>query len=69
MWLNTSAETKWGELLGYTGSDKFVFLMPGKRKRFTTHEGEINKDAIRSSIEKILGGDGRFTRIAEYPKF
>lgn len=64
MWLNTSAEKKWAELLGHTGEDRFVFLMPGKRKRFAVHEGEISKDAIRNSIEKIMGGDGRFTRIA-----
>lgn len=69
MWLNASAEKKWGELLGFSGADKFVFVMPGKRKRFAAHEGEISKDAIRTSIERILGGDGKFTRIPEYPKF
>jgi len=69
MWLNTSVQKKWAELLGYSGSDKFVFIMPGKRKRFANHEADITKDGIRNTIEKIIGGDGRFTRIAEYPKF
>jgi hypothetical protein len=43
MWLNASLEKKWGELFGYGGQDKVVILNPGKRKRFTEHEGEIKK--------------------------
>lgn len=43
MWLNASVQKKWGELFGYKGQDKVVILNPGKRKRYTEHEGPIQK--------------------------
>lgn len=39
MWLNTSIEQKWGELFKYGGQNKVVILNPGKRRRYTEHEG------------------------------
>lgn len=46
MWLNGLVEKKWGGLFGYKGQDKVVILNPGKRKRYTEHEGPIQKEAI-----------------------
>ena len=43
MWLNASIEKKWGELFGYQNEDKIMILNPGKRKRYTIHEGPISK--------------------------
>ncbi len=43
MWLNVEIEKKWGELFKYEGKDKVVILNPGKRKRYTEHEGDISK--------------------------
>ena len=69
MWLNTSIEKPWASLFGFTGDDKVVILNPGKRKRFTAHDGPINKDSLSMTLENIIGGNARFSRIAELPSF
>lgn len=50
MWLNGSTEKKWAEVFGYDGNDKVVILNPGKRKRFTPHEGPITKDDVSTTL-------------------
>ena len=50
MWLNASVEKGWAKVLNYDNVDKVVVLNPGKRKRFTTHEGAINKDEISITL-------------------
>jgi hypothetical protein len=65
MWLNAVLEKEWAQILGWENSDRVVIMNPGKRKRFTVHEGPIQKDAISSTIETIIGGNARFTRISE----
>lgn len=42
---------------------KVVILNPGKRKRFLLHSGSINEADISKSLDKILGGDAKFTNI------
>ena len=69
MWLNASVEKGWAKILNYDNVDKVVVLNPGKRKRFTTHEGAINKDEISITLQTIIGGNARFTRIGELPTF
>jgi hypothetical protein len=69
MWLNGSTDKKWAELLHYDGNDKVVVLNPGKRKRFTVHEGTIDRESVSQTIEKIIGGDAKFNRISELPQF
>ena len=68
MWLNVSVEPKWGELFKYE-SDKVVVLNPGKRKRYTNHDGDITKDSIAMTLDAISGGDARFNRVSELPTF
>jgi hypothetical protein len=46
-----------------------VILNPGKRRRYTEHEGEINKESITMTLDSVSGGDARFNRIAELPNF
>ena len=41
MWLNVEVEKSWGNIFAYAGTDKVVVLNPGKRKRYTDHEGPI----------------------------
>jgi len=65
MWLNGAVEKAWANIFGYTGSDSVVVLNPGKRKRFTPHEGPINKDAISVTLETIIGGNARFNRVSD----
>lgn len=69
MWLNAELEKKWGELFKYEGKDKVVVLNPGKRKRYTDHEGEITKDAITATLDSINGGDAKFNRVSDLPAF
>lgn len=41
-----------------------MILNPGKRKRYTTHEGAIHKDTISQTLDTIFGGDARFNRVS-----
>lgn len=63
MWLNASIEKEWAKIFGFTEGSKVVILNPGKRKRFTEHQGNINKDEISMTLETIIGGNAQFTRI------
>ena len=69
MWLNVSIETKWKDVFKYEDADKVVILNPGKRKRYTNHEGDITKDSISMTLDTISGGDARFNRVSELPTF
>jgi hypothetical protein len=69
MWMNAAIEKKWGELFGYSGTDKVVILNAGKRKRFTEHEGPIRKEQISETLDAISGGNARFNRVSEVPLF
>ena len=65
MWLNAVIEKEWGKIFNYSGEDIVVVLNPGKRKRFTQHEGPIQKDAISSTLQTIIGGNARFNRLPD----
>ncbi len=53
----------------YEGKDKVVILNPGKRKRFTEHEGDITKEAVSTTLDSINGGDAKFNRVSDLPAF
>jgi len=65
MWLDVSVETGFGSMFGLQGEDlpKVVILNPGKRKRYLVHEKQINESDISATLDKILGGDAKFTNI------
>lgn len=65
MWLDASQEPKFSEMFGIPADDlpKVVILNPGKRKRFLLHSGSINENDISATLDKILGGDAKFTNI------
>lgn len=42
---------------------KVVILNPGKRKRFLVHEKDINESEISATLDRILGGDAKFTNV------
>ncbi|KAM3138678.1 hypothetical protein pb186bvf_009242 [Paramecium bursaria] len=70
MWLDGQKEQKWAEALGFKGEPRLVFLNPGKRKRYLVHDGEINVKSIKSTIEKIVGGDAKFQNLGNsLPEF
>ena len=66
MWLDSSAEPAFSKMFNIPESDlpKLVILNPGKRKRFLVHEKSINEADVSSTLDRILGGDAKFTNIA-----
>jgi len=65
MWLDASAEPGFSGMFGLPEEDlpKVVILNPGKRKRFLVHDKSINENDISATMDKILGGDAKFTNI------
>ena len=43
----------------------FIVLNPGKKKRFLVSQKEMSAAGISETLDIILGGDARFTRIKE----
>ena len=42
---------------------KLVILNPGKRKRFLVHDKGVSESEVSSTLDRILGGDAKFTNI------
>jgi predicted transcriptional regulator len=64
MWLDASAEQEFANVFELGESmPSVVVLNPGKRKRFLVHEGEITKDSVQKTLDRIMGGDARFKNI------
>ena len=62
--LDASAESAFAGMFNL-GSDlpKVVILNPGKRKRFLVHDKTINEGEISTTLDRILGGDAKFTNL------
>ena len=72
MWLNSQVEKQFANIFGRDESEEgIVILNPSKRKRFTTHRGDINFQEITKTLQKIEGGDARFNNIkgGKLPEF
>lgn len=65
MWLDASAEPDFLQMLNLSSDDlpKLVILNPGKRKRYLIHDKEISENDISATLDKILGGDAKFTNV------
>ncbi|KRX05654.1 Thioredoxin-like fold [Pseudocohnilembus persalinus] len=63
MWLDAEIEKEYAETFGFEGQDLIVILNPGKRKRYVKHEGDFQYDTLKTTMEKIQGGDARFTKV------
>merc|ERR1711966_140911 len=63
MWIDLSVETGFKELFGVEEFPGAVVFNPHKRLRFTKLEGQATATGIQSLIDKILGGDARFTMV------
>jgi hypothetical protein len=64
MWLDASVDSNFSNVFGVIDSlPSVVILNPGKRKRFLLHASEINESNIEKTLDKILGGDAKFTNI------
>lgn len=65
MWLDSSAEPEFMQMFNLTEEDlpKIAILNPGKRKRFLIHDKDITEAGISATLDKILGGDAKFTNV------
>jgi len=69
MWLNTQIEPNFKELFKPAQNPSVVIFNPHKRLRFCKldhgEDNEVKGDAaaIEAHVEKVLGGDGRFTPV------
>lgn len=65
MWLDASAEPLFFNMfdLKFVNLPKVIILNPGTRKRFLVHEKDINESEISATLDRILGGDARFTNV------
>ena len=71
MWLNKQQHKEWTEQFGIdTSIDvQAAVLNPGRRKRFVRIDGEFSEKSVSKMLERILGGDARFTRLRGVPVF
>ena len=67
MYLDASKEPEFFNIFKLEDSQlpAVAVLNPGKRKRYLLHKGELNENDISSTLDKILGGDAKFTNIKE----
>lgn len=65
MWLDATAEPDFFKVFNIESEDlpKVVILNPGRRKRFLIHDKDINENDISATLDKILGGDAKFTNV------
>ena len=65
MWLDASAEPAFFKMFGVEEDTlpKIAILNPGKRKRFLIHQGGITESELSATLDKILGGDAKFTNV------
>lgn len=65
MWLDATTDSEFFSIFGIQAENlpSIVILNPGKRKRYLVHPGDINETNIEKTLDKILGGDAKFTNI------
>lgn len=61
MWLDTTTQAEWVTKFKAPTSASTVVLNTGRRKRYLLTEGVPSYDSLNGLLEKILGGDARFT--------
>jgi len=71
MWLNADSHTEWRTKFSHEVNPTVYVFNPGRRKRYLAHEGPITYDGLFNTLEKIVGGDGRFQMVKgnEVPEF
>jgi len=63
MWLNADNEDDWAGKFRHEHTPTVYVFNPGRRKRYLKHEGDISYDGLYNTLEKIVGGDGKFTMV------
>jgi thioredoxin-like negative regulator of GroEL len=67
MWLDVAKEPQFSQAFAPVQVPELVFLKYGKRNRFIKHEGALDKDSIDMTLNKITGGEGKFTNLKSLP--
>lgn len=64
-YIDGSQDPEWVNLFGLEDGDlpKLVVLNPGKKKRYLIHDYDLTEEGISKTLDKILGGDSKFTTI------
>mmetsp|Transcript_27254 Transcript_27254/g.26300 ORF Transcript_27254/g.26300 Transcript_27254/m.26300 type:complete len:254 (-) Transcript_27254:42-803(-) len=67
MYLDASKEPDFFKIFKIEESElpAVAVLNPGKRKRYLLHRGAINESEVSTTLDKILGGDAKFTNIKD----
>jgi hypothetical protein len=63
MWLNRIDEPEFSKLFPIESAPGMAVMKTGKRNRYFLHEGAPTEDAFTATLQKVLGGDGKFTMI------
>ena len=71
MWLNKTLHKEWTQQFKIDNNLQIqaAVLNPGRRKRFVLIDGEFSESSVSKMLERILGGDARFTRLKGVPVF
>lgn len=68
VWLNAAVEKAFSEGLQMSGETPgFAALKLGKRNRFAALEGDFTEDNISTFLDRVLGGDARYTSLQPVP--
>lgn len=64
-WIDSSKHVEWNEKFGVedTNTTGLRIFNPGRRKRYLTLNDGFSKQGLENLLEKLLGGDARFTRL------
>ena len=63
LWLDLSKEGAFASVFEGAQAPGLVFLKHGKRNRYIVHTGALGEREISQSLDRILGGDGKFNNI------
>jgi hypothetical protein len=64
-WIDLSVETEFKTLFKPSSIPSAVVFNPHKRLRFASLDRKADEPAITSLIEKVMGGDARFTQVKD----
>jgi len=63
MWLNVESQSDWKAKFENEHMNEVYVFNPGRRKRYLKHEGVVTYNSLFGTLEKIVGGDGRFNMV------
>jgi hypothetical protein len=66
MWVDANLQQDWVKTFEVTDFPQVIVLNPGKKKKFMRHTEElITESSLENILNSIIGGNGRFSRVAD----